>query len=431
MKARAASASKVRKQRIAAVGCRAEISESRAEMPEKVSLPMLSTLLSVDQVVSPQPVRLSKFKMDGDGIIKLPPLRGTSPQMYTCRPLAPVTRRADVEERVPSGRLSGAASREGTPLTNGEGTGRPPVLLLKTPGVAEAVRPLDRAREGVLAAVIGGIATPTQRKPYPAPAKQSFAFISHSQETFLSQEPSIDNAPLARRKRRRTSKHELTILQQEFDQCRTPSKEKRIELANRCNMTEKAVQIWFQNKRQSMKKKRKERDFSDRLPSTPESYVKLMQVTNSPLESTFVERGSENQAGMYSAGQKIGIQTPEKTDSHNKAGASASCFLDMASRRITPASSPSSASHNCKGQALTFRLRSGKQLTPIQTSPNNRVNKLINGGSSKTTLATSAPESGTNKALAEHIASPSRKCKLDIKPKGCPLAEINLNTLNR
>ncbi|AEY97302.1 FAER314Wp [Eremothecium gossypii FDAG1] len=431
MEVRVASASKVRKERIAAVGCRAEqISESRADMPEKVSLPMLSTLLSADQVVSPQPVRLSKFKMDGDGIIKLPPLRGTSPQMYTCRPLAPVARRAEVEEHV-SRRASGTVSREGTPLVKGESTARQPVLLLKMPGVAEAVRPLERAREGVLAAVIGGIATPTQRKSYPAPAKQSFAFISHSQETFLSQEPSIDNAPLARRKRRRTSKHELTILQQEFDQCRTPSKEKRIELATRCNMTEKAVQIWFQNKRQSMKKKRKERDFADRLPSTPESYVKLMQVTNSPLEATFVERRSENQAGMYSAGQKLGIQTPEKTDSHNKTGASASSFLDMASRRITPVSSPSSASHNCKGQALTFRLRSGKQLTPIQTSPNNRVNKLINGGSSKTALSVSAPESGTDKALAEHIASPSRKCKLDIKPKGYPLAEINLNTLNR
>lgn len=83
---------------------------------------------------------------------------------------------------------------------------------------------------------------------------KSFAFISHSQETFLSNEPNIDNARLARRKRRRTSPTELAILKDEFKKGTTPNKQRRILIAKKVDMTEKAVQIWFQNRRQAMRK---------------------------------------------------------------------------------------------------------------------------------------------------------------------------------
>jgi hypothetical protein len=85
-------------------------------------------------------------------------------------------------------------------------------------------------------------------------AASSFAFISHSQQTFLSNEPDIDNARLARRKRRRTSPLELSILQDEFLKGITPNKKRREEIASRVDMTEKAVQIWFQNRRQALRK---------------------------------------------------------------------------------------------------------------------------------------------------------------------------------
>ncbi|CCG25149.1 Yox1 homeodomain-containing transcriptional repressor [Candida orthopsilosis Co 90-125] len=81
-----------------------------------------------------------------------------------------------------------------------------------------------------------------------------YAFISHSPATFPSQEPDIDNAPLARRKRRRTSPHELNILNKEFELGSTPNKARRVEIAKVVHMTEKAVQIWFQNKRQALRK---------------------------------------------------------------------------------------------------------------------------------------------------------------------------------
>lgn len=94
----------------------------------------------------------------------------------------------------------------------------------------------------------------TRAKLSPTTEAKSYAFISHSPTTFPSQEPSIDNVSLARRKRRRTSPNELSVLNEEFKRGQTPNKARRIEIAEKVMMTEKAVQIWFQNKRQAMRK---------------------------------------------------------------------------------------------------------------------------------------------------------------------------------
>lgn len=108
-----------------------------------------------------------------------------------------------------------------------------------------------------------------KKRAAPASDSKSFAFISHSPATFPSQEPSIDNAPLARRKRRRTSPNELSILINEFEIGSTPNKQRRIEISEKVLMTEKAVQIWFQNRRQSLRKQSaSEREITE-LPPTP------------------------------------------------------------------------------------------------------------------------------------------------------------------
>lgn len=111
---------------------------------------------------------------------------------------------------------------------------------------------------------------------------RDFAFILHSPATYPSQEPSIDNASLARRKRRRTSPHELSILNQEFQEGSTPSKAKRIEIAKKVSMTEKAVQIWFQNKRQSLRRLKSTDKEVTELPPTPDS---SRVVSGPPTES--------------------------------------------------------------------------------------------------------------------------------------------------
>lgn len=107
---------------------------------------------------------------------------------------------------------------------------------------------------------------------------KSYAFISHSPATFPSQEPSIDNVPLARRKRRRTSPNELSILNAEFELGSTPNKSRRLEIASRVSMSEKAVQIWFQNKRQSLRKASNHEKEVTELPPTPPISM-LMQST--------------------------------------------------------------------------------------------------------------------------------------------------------
>lgn len=100
---------------------------------------------------------------------------------------------------------------------------------------------------------------------------KDFAFISHSPATYPSQEPSIDNASLARRKRRRTSPHELAILNLEFEVGSTPNKMRRTDISRRVNMTEKAVKIWFQNKRQSLRRLKVTDKEITELPPTPDS----------------------------------------------------------------------------------------------------------------------------------------------------------------
>lgn len=115
---------------------------------------------------------------------------------------------------------------------------------------------------------------------------KSFAFISHSQETFLSNEPDIDNAALARRKRRRTSALELNILNDEFKLGPTPNKQRRILIAEKVDMTEKAVQIWFQNKRQAQRKQSKKLISSTALStssSTTSTVVSDDEILNSEI----------------------------------------------------------------------------------------------------------------------------------------------------
>lgn len=116
---------------------------------------------------------------------------------------------------------------------------------------------------------------------------RAYAFISHSPATFPNKEPSIDNAPLARRKRRRTSPNELSILNQEFDIGSTPNKPRRIEIAKRVSMTEKAVQIWFQNKRQSLRKHSlTEREVTELPQVNTTVSTAVNTAVNSPIAET-------------------------------------------------------------------------------------------------------------------------------------------------
>ncbi|CEP63692.1 Yhp1p LALA0_S09e00364g [Lachancea lanzarotensis] len=248
------------------------------------------------------------------------------------------------------------------------------------------------------------MATPSSMAKTPqSDSRKAFAFISHSQETFPSKEPSIDNAPLARRKRRRTSKRELDILQSEFERCATPDKQTRLQLSESCSMSEKAIQIWFQNKRQSVKRHERNGTVANSSGHTTEGDESA--DSHSPVIAnslTPVSVKSSNSAGLIS-----NPKTPPLAvlDTSN-------IVLDT----VIPQSDSTPTKplvynnqHSKRGQALTFRLKTdNKTLTPIKTSPNNRVNKLINGHNKR---------------------SPTSTKGLTHKPHATPLRSLDINAI--
>ncbi|QHS75256.1 Yox1p [Saccharomyces paradoxus] len=218
--------------------------------------------------------------------------------------------------------------------------------------------------------------------------RRAFAFITHSQETFPKKEPKIDNAPLARRKRRRTSSQELSILQAEFEKCPAPSKEKRIELADSCHMTEKAVQIWFQNKRQAVKRQRIATSKSTTIIQTVPPPSPPLDVHVTPLASKVKAEVLRDQ-GSYCRSSSSPLENTPPRPHHS-----------LNRRSSTP---------NIKrSQALTFHLNPQKKtLTPVKTSPNSRVNKLIN--------SIDHSPSKVKRPVGNPSCSPKRKRKFGFK----------------
>ncbi|KAH7054877.1 Homeodomain-like protein, partial [Linnemannia elongata] len=53
--------------------------------------------------------------------------------------------------------------------------------------------------------------------------------------------------------RKRVSASRLSVLNASFERSYFPSTEERLQLAKQCQMSPRTVQIWFQNKRQSVR----------------------------------------------------------------------------------------------------------------------------------------------------------------------------------
>ncbi|KAI9717677.1 MAG: hypothetical protein M1812_004622 [Candelaria pacifica] len=108
----------------------------------------------------------------------------------------------------------------------------------------------------------------------------SFAFLVHSQNTLPNNlPPDVDNKSLARQKRRRTSPEDQIVLEGEYARNPKPDKAARMEIVKRVALGEKEVQIWFQNRRQSTRRK-----------SRPLSRHEIL----SSLHSSFGESGVEH-----------------------------------------------------------------------------------------------------------------------------------------
>ncbi|KAI4729189.1 hypothetical protein E4T49_02954 [Aureobasidium sp. EXF-10728] len=89
----------------------------------------------------------------------------------------------------------------------------------------------------------------------------SYPFLVHSTDTLANNRPpNVDNKPLARQKRRRTSPDDQKILEEAYAKNSKPDKATRMDIVSRVALGEKEVQIWFQNRRQSSRRKSKPLD---------------------------------------------------------------------------------------------------------------------------------------------------------------------------
>ncbi|KAF1927544.1 uncharacterized protein M421DRAFT_101530 [Didymella exigua CBS 183.55] len=111
------------------------------------------------------------------------------------------------------------------------------------------------------------------RRDFAAAVTTDFAFLVHSPETVANKmPPDVDNKPLARQKRRRTSKEDEDVLKAEYLINSKPDKAARLEIVRKVALGEKEVQIWFQNKRQNDRRRSR--------PLEPSSSASLMSSSS-------------------------------------------------------------------------------------------------------------------------------------------------------
>ncbi|SAM07978.1 hypothetical protein [Absidia glauca] len=84
----------------------------------------------------------------------------------------------------------------------------------------------------------------------------------HQRERTTSSSKMSGYYPPLKAKRKRASPSQLAVLNRVFSQTYFPSTELRIELGKHLGMSPRTVQIWFQNKRQSLRSKTRRYSFS-------------------------------------------------------------------------------------------------------------------------------------------------------------------------
>lgn len=354
--------------------------------------PLLPSLQSIFHTEGPMPEPCSsllnsmrpRFYSD-NGVIRLPPLEGgvqrpksVDSGLRHTMVSQPANTETKVEPSTPLSKTKSATSSLGASSSLGKR--------------CDVLTPLSAAR---------AIITPSANDK-----KRAFAFITHSQETFPKKEPKIDNAPLARRKRRRTSTQELRILQAEFDLCPAPDKRKRQELADRCNMSVKAIQIWFQNRRQASKKQKNSASKSTAASAETKEMSEMIIEDNlhmTPLANKIINT-LETGNCRDSTVDDLSVVLPEEKISPTKS------INKYTPTKLWPSSK--------RGQALTFHLTSDKKLlTPIKTPSNTRVNRLING------------TPGSVSPFPRKYSITQNNSKPILEHKKIPLRELNTNTL--
>ncbi|KAF2502825.1 hypothetical protein BU16DRAFT_521485 [Lophium mytilinum] len=141
-----------------------------------------------------------------------------------------------------------------------------------------------------------------------SPSSGSLAFLVHSPNTVQNNlPPDVDNKPLARQKRRRTSKEDEDILKAEYQRNPKPDKATRLDIVRRVALGEKEVQIWFQNKRQNDRRRSQPAQTYDLYSSSDPSSDGPQPATMSPSLQVAVDRDDDMQE--HSTEEMVSAQT--------------------------------------------------------------------------------------------------------------------------
>ncbi|TCD71244.1 hypothetical protein EIP91_011722 [Steccherinum ochraceum] len=120
----------------------------------------------------------------------------------------------------------------------------------------------------------------------------------HAPSPYARQPPQMSSTynpepePMIKKKRKRADAEQLKVLNETYARTAFPSTEERIELAKKLGMSARSVQIWFQNKRQSMRQSTRQAS-THAPPTTTEPFT-----ATTTTQSTHVVAQS---AGSYHA----------------------------------------------------------------------------------------------------------------------------------
>ncbi|ORZ01156.1 hypothetical protein BCR43DRAFT_486467 [Syncephalastrum racemosum] len=112
--------------------------------------------------------------------------------------------------------------------------------------------------------------SPSHQHQYPPQSPNNHHHYHHHHDLhhpYHRSPPTSYQSPL-KAKRKRASPAQLSVLNHVFDQTYFPSTELRIELGKQLGMSPRAVQIWFQNKRQSLRTRERQQQEKRRYSTT-------------------------------------------------------------------------------------------------------------------------------------------------------------------
>ncbi|KAF2798195.1 hypothetical protein K505DRAFT_296985 [Melanomma pulvis-pyrius CBS 109.77] len=145
---------------------------------------------------------------------------------------------------------------------------------------------------------------PFTSSPSSSSSSSGIAFLTHSQTTIASGLPYvIDDKPLARQKRRRTSKEDEDVLRAEYLKNPKPDKAARMHIVSKVALGEKEVQVWFQNTRQ--KDRRRQRPLE---PSSSASLMSSSSAMSDPVIEDANVRENENENNNDHEHEKEGTE---------------------------------------------------------------------------------------------------------------------------